>query len=606
MKKKQILTGVVERVDFPNKAVVKAQVPQPDESVATEYAIVKGALPGQTVEFSVKKARKNKCEGRLRTVLKKGQLETREAKCPDFGTCGGCNYQEIPYEQQLALKKEQVLRLIDAVYEGDGYQYDGILSVRKDGQYREWGYRNKMEFSFGDAVKDGPLTLGLHKKGSFHDIVDAEGCQIVHPDYSAVLACVREYAKENNIPYYHKRDHQGVLRHLLVRRAEVSGDMLVALVTSTQQEIDYSELVSRLLALPLEGQITGILQICNDSLGDVVQSDETKILYGKDWFEEKVLGLTFKISPFSFFQTNTSGAEVLYQRAREYVLGEINIGNAGETGNGNMAENTPGEENTPGSDALNGKASGGNATETYAIDLHDKVVFDLYSGTGTIAQLIAPVARKVIGVEIVEEAVEAAKENAALNGLDNCEFIAGDVLKVIDDIEEKPDYIILDPPRDGIHPKALQKIIDYGVKNIVYISCKPTSFARDLAVFQERGYELKRVSNVDLFPETVHVETVVKLSLKTNQPKIEVTMCPDEESNYTPEEKATYQKIKDYVKDKYGVNVHTSYIAQVKRMCGLDMGENYNKSRKENPEVKQCPQEKVEYIKDALRYFGLL
>ena len=604
MKKKQILTGVVERVDFPNKAVVKAQVPQPDESVATEYAIVKGALPGQTVEFSVKKARKNKCEGRLRTVLKKGQLETREAKCPDFGTCGGCNYQEIPYEQQLALKKEQVLRLIDAVYEGDGYQYDGILSVRKDGQYREWGYRNKMEFSFGDAVKDGPLTLGLHKKGSFHDIVDAEGCQIVHPDYSAVLACVREYAKENNIPYYHKRDHQGVLRHLLVRRAEVSGDMLVALVTSTQQEIDYSELVSRLLALPLEGQITGILQICNDSLGDVVQSDETKILYGKDWFEEKVLGLTFKISPFSFFQTNTSGAEVLYQRAREYVLGEINIGNAGETGNGNMAENTPGEENTPGSDALNGKASGGNATETYAIDLHDKVVFDLYSGTGTIAQLIAPVARKVIGVEIVEEAVEAAKENAALNGLDNCEFIAGDVLKVIDDIEEKPDYIILDPPRDGIHPKALQKIIDYGVKNIVYISCKPTSFARDLAVFQERGYELKRVSNVDLFPETVHVETVVKLSLKTNQPKIEVTMCPDEESNYTPEEKATYQKIKDYVKDKYGVNVHTSYIAQVKRMCGLDMGENYNKSKKENPEVKQCPQEKVEYIKDALRYYN--
>lgn len=570
MKKKQILTGVVERVDFPNKAVVKAQVPQPDESVATEYAVVKGALPGQTVEFSVKKARKNKCEGRLRSVLKKGQLETREAKCPNFGTCGGCNYQEIPYEQQLALKKEQVLRLIDAVYEGDGYQYDGILSVRKDGQYREWGYRNKMEFSFGDAVKDGPLTLGLHKKGSFHDIVDAEGCQIVHPDYSAVLACVREYAKENNIPYYHKRDHQGVLRHLLVRRAEVSGDMLVALVTSTQQEIDYSELVSRLLALPLEGQITGILQICNDSLGDVVQSDETKILYGKDWFEEKVLGLTFKISPFSFFQTNTSGAEVLYQRAREYVLGEINIGNAGEIGNGNMAENTPGEENAPGSDALNEKASGGNATETHAIDLHDKVVFDLYSGTGTIAQLIAPVARKVIGVEIVEEAVEAAKENAALNGLDNCEFIAGDVLKVIDDIEEKPDYIILDPPRDGIHPKALQKIIDYGVQNIVYISCKPTSFARDLAVFQERGYELKRVSNVDLFPETVHVETVVLLSQQKPDDRIEVEIELDELDLTSAESKATYEEIKEYVLKEHGLKVSNLHISQVKGKCGID------------------------------------
>lgn len=570
MKKRQIYTGVVERVDFPNKAVVKAQVPQPDESVATEYAVVKGALPGQTVEFSVKKARKNKCEGRLRSVLKKGQLETREAKCPNFGTCGGCNYQEIPYEQQLALKKEQVLRLIDAVYEGDGYQYDGILSVRKDGQYREWGYRNKMEFSFGDAVKDGPLTLGLHKKGSFHDIVDAEGCQIVHPDYSAVLACVREYAKENNIPYYHKRDHQGVLRHLLVRRAEVSGDMLVALVTSTQQEIDYSELVSRLLALPLEGQITGILQICNDSLGDVVQSDETKILYGKDWFEEKVLGLTFKISPFSFFQTNTSGAEVLYQRAREYVLGEINIGNAGETGNGNMAENTPDEENTPGSDALNGKASDGNATETHAVDLHNKVVFDLYSGTGTIAQLIAPVARKVIGVEIVEEAVEAAKENAALNGLDNCEFIAGDVLKVIDDIEEKPDYIILDPPRDGIHPKALQKIIDYGVKNIVYISCKPTSFARDLAVFQEHGYELKRVSNVDLFPETVHVETVVLLSQQKPDDRIEVEIELDELDLTSAESKATYEEIKEYVLKEHGLKVSNLHISQVKGKCGID------------------------------------
>ena len=606
MKKKQILTGVVERVDFPNKAVVKAQVPQPDESVATEYAVVKGALPGQTVEFSVKKARKNKCEGRLRTVLKKGQLETREAKCPNFGTCGGCNYQEIPYEQQLALKKEQVLRLIDAVYEGDGYQYDGILSVRKDGQYREWGYRNKMEFSFGDAVKDGPLTLGLHKKGSFHDIVDAEGCQIVHPDYSAALACVREYAKENNIPYYHKRDHQGVLRHLLVRRAEVSGDMLVALVTSTQQEIDYSELVSRLLALPLEGQITGILQICNDSLGDVVQSDETKILYGKDWFEEKVLGLTFKISPFSFFQTNTSGAEVLYQRAREYVLGEINIGNAGETGNGNMAENTPGEENAPGGDALNGKASDGNATETHAVDLHDKVVFDLYSGTGTIAQLIAPVARKVIGVEIVEEAVEAAKENAALNGLDNCEFIAGDVLKVIDDIEEKPDYIILDPPRDGIHPKALQKIIGYGVKNIVYISCKPTSFARDLAVFQERGYELKRVSNVDLFPETVHVETVVLLSQQKPDDTIEIDLDLDELDATSAETKATYQEIKDYVLKEFGLKVSNLYISQIKRKCGIEVGENYNLPKTENPKVPQYPKEKEDAIKAALKYFAMI
>ena len=276
------------------------------------------------------------------------------------------------------------------------------------------------------------------------------------------------------------------------------------------------------------------------------------------------MGLRFKISPFSFFQTNSLGAEVLYSTAREFILGD----------NPDM--------------------------------LTDKTVYDLYSGTGTIAQMLAPVCKKVVGVEIIEEAVEAAKENAALNHLDNCEFLAGDVLKVLDTIEERPDYIVLDPPRDGIHPKALEKIINYGVDHMIYISCKPTSLARDLEVLLARGYVVDKVQCVDMFPNTVHVETVVKLSLKKDTPKIEVTMEPDEESNYTPEEKATYQKIKDYVKDKYGVNVHTSYIAQVKRMCGLDMGENYNKSKKENPEVKQCPQEKVEYIKDALRYYGLI
>ena len=200
----------------------------------------------------------------------------------------------------------------------------------------------------------------------------------------------------------------------------------------------------------------------------------------------------------------------------------------------------------------------------------------------------------------------AAAENAERNGLDNCEFIADDVLKALDHITDHPDFIMLDPPRDGIHPKALEKIIDYGVDSMVYISCKPTSLARDLAVLQQRGYKVVKSCCVDMFPNTVHVETVVKLSLKKDTPKIEVTMEPDEESNYTPEEKATYSKIKEYVKEKYGVNVHTSYIAQVKRMCGLDMGENYNNSKKENQEVKQCPQEKVEYIKDALRYYKLI
>ena len=416
-----------------------------------------------------------------------------------------------------------------------------------------------MEFSFGDAYKDGPLTLGLHKKGSTYDVLTADDCQLVHEDMTKILTCVHEYFLKRNVSYYKKMQHTGYLRHLLLRRGVTTGEILVHVITTSQEEHDLESLKEELLALPLEGKIVGIMHIINDSLSDVVQSDETRILYGQDFFYETLLGLRFKISTFSFFQPNSLAAEVLYSIVREYIG-----------------------------------------------DTKDKVVFDLYSGTGTIAQLAASVADEVIGVEIVEEAVEAAKQNAALNNLSNCKFIAGDVLKVLDDLTEKPDVIILDPPRDGIHPKALPKILSYGVDHIVYISCKATSLARDLPAFLAAGYKLEKACCVDQFCQTVHVETVVKLSLKKDTPKIEVTMEPDEESNYTPEEKATYQKIKEYVKDKYGVHVHTSYIAQVKRMCGLDMGENYNKSKKENPEVKQCPQEKVEYIKDALRHFELI
>jgi 23S rRNA (uracil-5-)-methyltransferase RumA len=289
----------------------------------------------------------------------------------------------------------------------------------------------------------------------------------VDKDFGLVLGCVLDYFTELGTSFYRKLSHQGYLRHLLIRRAARTGEMLVNLITSSQEEVDLVPLKDRLLNLPLEGKLVGILHTINDSLADVVQSDKTNVLYGQEFFFEELLGLRFKISTFSFFQTNSLGAEVLYQKARDYI---------GET--------------------------------------KDKLIFDLYSGTGTIAQIMAPVAKKVIGVEIVEEAVVAARENATLNGLSNCEFISGDVLKVIDDIEDKPDLIVLDPPRDGIHPKALMKIIDYGVDRLVYISCKPTSLARDLVILQENGYKVEKVCAVDMFPQTVHEETVVLLHKK--------------------------------------------------------------------------------------------
>ena len=299
-------------------------------------------------------------------------------------------------------------------------------------------------------------------------------------------------------------------------------------------------------------------------------NEGTDVLYGQDFFYEELLGLRFKITPFSFFQTNSLGAEVLYQTAREFIGDALPSGT-----DANIAE-------------------------------HGKIVFDLYSGTGTIAQMLSPVAKKVIGVEIIEEAVEAAKENAQLNGLHNCEFIAGDVLKVIDSIEEKPDYIVLDPPRDGINPKALEKIIRYNVPQMVYISCKPTSLARDLEVLQARGYEVKKVCCVDMFPSTFHVETCVLLSRKIDTPKIEITMSLDEADMRKNVGRATYQEIKDYVLAHHQAKVSSLYISQIKRKHGLEVGESSNKPKSEDARQPKCTPRKEEMIEEALRYFHMI
>ena len=550
MKKGDYCEAVVETIEFPNKGVLH---------IDGERVIVKNALPGRTIRFVINKKRKGKCEGRLLEVLAPSSLEQTEGTCPHFGICGGCLYQSLPYEEQLKIKEQQVKSLIDGVC--SSYVFEGIK-----GSPVFKGYRNKMEFSFGDEFKDGPLALGMHRRGSFYDIVNTPECQIVNQDFCKILTYTLEYFTEKKAGYYKKLQHVGYLRHLLVRRAVKTGEILAALVTSGQTETletGEEELLegwrAGLLSLPLEGSFAGILHIRNDSLADVVQSDETRILYGKDYFYEELLGLKFRISPFSFFQTNSLGAEVLYETARGYV---------GETA--------------------------------------DKVVFDLYSGTGTIAQIIAPVASKVVGVEIVEEAVEAARENAAMNGLSNCEFIAGDVLKVIDELQDKPDLIILDPPRDGIHPKALEKIIDFGVDRMVYISCKPTSLARDLVVLQERGYQVEKVCCVDMFPATANVETVVLLSRKTPDDTIEVDLDLDELDITAAESKATYQEIKDYVLKEFGLKVSTLYISQIKRKCGIDVGEHYNISQKENQKVPQCPKEKEDAIRAALEHFAMI
>ena len=549
MKKGVEYTGKVVGLTFPNKGKVDCG----EEGMA----VVKGTVPGQTVKFVVSKKRSGNAIGRLKEVVEKSELEDVSPKCPHFEFCGGCSYQTMSYDNQLKLKKDTVKGILDNAI-NESYEFQGILQSPL-----QWEYRNKMEFSFGDEVKDGPLALGMHKRNSFHDIVTVDECQIVDSDYRKILDAVLEFCAGKELPFYKKLRHEGYLRHLLVRRTTVTKQLLVAVVTTSDKEMEekanWTELVEILKNLDLSAKLCGVIHIINDGLADVVQSDETRILFGDEYIYEELLGLRFKISVFSFFQTNSLGAEVLYSKAREYIG-----------------------------------------------DTKDMTVFDLYSGTGTIAQIIAPVAKKVVGVEIVEEAVEAAKVNAGLNGLDNCEFIAGDVLKVIDEIEDKPDMIILDPPRDGINPKALQKIIDFGVNNLVYISCKPTSLARDLEMLQEQGYRVEKACAVDMFPNTVHVETVVLLSQQKPDDTIEIDLDLDELDATSAELKATYQEIKDYVLKEFGLKVSNLYISQVKRKCGIDVGENYNLPKSENARVPQCPKEKEDAIKAALKYYAMI
>ncbi|TJX15329.1 23S rRNA (uracil(1939)-C(5))-methyltransferase RlmD [Tissierella creatinini] len=452
VKKNEIIEIDIENVEFPNKGT---------STYEGNTIKFKGGIKGQKVKARTTKWKKGIMEAKILEVLEKSDMET-ESGCTHFGVCGGCTYQTLAYENELKLKEGQVKSL----FEKEGLDIN-ILGIEPSPIVR--GYRNKMEYTFGDEEKDGPLALGLHMKGRFYEVVNTDNCNIVNNDFTIIREAVKEYFTNKEVNFYNTRKHEGVLRHLVVRRAATTGEVLVNLVTTSAYKENSSvfneEFVEMLNKLELEGSLKGILHTINDGLGDVVKADKLMLLYGRDYIMEDVLGLKFKVSPFCFFQTNSIGAEKLYSIARDF-----------------------------------------------AGDIDDKIVFDLYSGTGTIAQIMAPVAKKVIGIEIVEEAVEMAKENAKLNGLDNVEFIAGDVLKAVDDLTERPDLIVIDPPREGINPKAIDKIIDFNPETFVYVSCNPVTLARDLKVFMERGYEVEKAKIMDMFPRTAHVECVVMMS----------------------------------------------------------------------------------------------
>ena len=545
MKKKDEIILEIADVNFPNKAYGYYE---------GEKVIVKNAVPGQKVQAQVFKKRGSGVEARLQEVIERSPLERETGMCSHYALCGGCTYQTMRHEEELRLKERQVKRLLENA--GICVQsWEGIVPAPS-----ETGYRNKCEFSFGDEEKDGDLALGMRKRMSYYEVVTLKDCNIVDADYLRIIEGTLQFFQERKVPFYHKARHDGSLRHLVVRKGAATGEILINLVTSSEVPFSVEEFKDMLLGLELDGSVCGILHSVNDGLADVVKSDEMRLLYGRDFFMEKLFDLEFKVSVYSFFQTNSAGAEKLYSIVKEF-----------------------------------------------AGDVADKTVFDLYCGTGTIGQIMAEAgSKKVIGIEMIEEAVVAANENAKRNHLENCTFLAGDVLKMVDELKERPDLIIVDPPRDGIHPKAIGKIIAFGAPEIVYVSCKPTSLARDLEIFQQEGYQVERVKLMDMFPRTVHVETVVLLSKLNTKQHIEVELNLDELDLTSAESKATYDEIKAYVLEKHGLKVSSLYISQVKRKYGLDVGQNYNLSKKEDAKVPQCPPEKEAAIKDALKHFQMI
>lgn len=515
---------------------------------------VKDTVPDDVIRVRIVKVKKQFAYGKMMKLIKASDDRVRP-KCPNAKQCGGCNLQHISYEKQLVYKQNKVQNCLERI---GGVTDAAALMEPIIGMEHPWHYRNKTQFPVG-YDKEGNPTTGFYASRS-HNIVPVATCEIQTEVSNKINTLLRHFLEQYCIPLYDEKKHEGLVRHILTRVGFTTGEIMVCLVINGEKLPYADKWVDILRKIP---GMTSISININRERTNRILGDFCKTLWGQDYITDYIGQVKYQISPLSFYQVNPVQTQKLYRKALEYAK-------------------------------LTGK----------------ETVWDLYCGIGTISLFLAKNAAKVYGVEIVPQAIMDAGNNARINGIKNVNFFTGKAEEVLPWQYEKhgvyADVIVVDPPRKGCDAAVLDTMIKMQPKRIVYVSCDPATLARDVKILCGGGYEVRKVCPVDQFPFSFHVETVVKLSLKKDAPKIEVTMEPEDESYYTPEERATYQKIKEYVKDKYGVNVHTAYIAQVKRMCGLEMGENYNKSKKENPEVKQCPKEKVEYIKDALRYFGAI
>ena len=529
---------------------------------------IKDAIIGDVVEAKVMKAKKNYGYARLMNVLTPSKDRIEEVVCPMARKCGGCQIQEMKYPAQLAFKESKVRGNLERIGEVPGELLDQIMhpvvGMDEEGM-QPFRYRNKAQFPIG-TDKDGKVTAGFYA-GRTHSIIGNTDCVLGVEVNEEILNCILDFMEEFEIPAYDEVKHKGLVRHVLLRYGFKTDEIMVCLVINGKTIPHCHDLVGRLRQIP---GMTSITLSSNTAKTNVIMGDTIRLLWGQEFITDYIGEIKYQISPLSFYQVNPVQTEKLYGLALDY---------AGLTGN--------------------------------------ETVWDLYCGIGTISLFLAKKAKQVYGVEIVPQAIDDARNNAKINDITNAEFYVGKAEEVLPEYYKEyekthngetahADVIVVDPPRKGCEESLLQTIVDMQPEKVVYVSCDSATLARDVKFLRANGYELKDVTPVDQFPHTVHVETVVLLSQQKPDDTIEIDLDLDELDATSAELKATYQEIKDYVLKESGLKVSSLYISQVKRKCGIEVGENYNLPKSENARVPQCPKEKEDAIKAALKYFAMI
>lgn len=511
---------------------------------------VPGALPGETVTVKITLLKKSYALGKLLSIEQESPFRT-VPECPVYENCGGCQLSHLTYEGQLDMKYRRVKNVIERIAGESGDLVRPVLPAA-----HPFAYRNKMAVPAG-LVK-GKAALGCYRQGS-HDIIPVSSCAIQKEENNRLLQFARRFIEKYGISVYDEKTRKGSLRHVMGRVGD-DGKVMVVLVTASKtlpEEKRWIEEIQK--ELP---ETVSLWHNIQPKPGNTILGTKIRHLWGRETLTASLCGLRFEVSPYSFFQVHKEQAEILYEKALAYA-----------------------------------DLKGG------------ETVIDAYCGTGTISLCLAKKAKRVIGIEIVKPAIKDAKKNAKKNHMENTEFYAADAGKFMPQLYRKglvPDVIVMDPVRAGCSEEVLKAAAGMNPKRIVYVSCNPATFARDAKILKSEGYEIKEIQPVDMFPQTMHVETIVLLSKLDSKNHISVELPMDDMDLTSAESKATYKQIQNYVLEKFGFKVSNLYIAQVKEKCGIKERGNYNKSKNIDSKQPVCPIEKEESIKDAFRYFQMI